>query len=127
VCIVSNIGDMGGTLIRPWTPTPITPFTPEQQKPWSEESLEEFKRLLEAARKYDADTGQPECENPDKTKVVEEIEKVADRPAIDELQKEFARDLAGLRSLIESQCSVSLLLGAMRTIVERYNNLEENP
>jgi hypothetical protein len=124
MCIVSNVGDMGSGLIPPWPwPQPFpSPFPGGQPVPFSEEAAEEFKLILKSAKKYDVDTGQPDCEDPEKTKVVAKVEEAAAAagPMSDELQREFVRDLAGLRALIDAQCSVPLLLGAMRTIVERY-------
>lgn len=42
---------------------------------WDYEALEEFKKLLEAAKKFDEKTGQPDCEDPEKAKWIEIVER----------------------------------------------------
>jgi hypothetical protein len=137
MCVVSNVGDMGRELLPTWPYVPpVQPFFPLAPEPqpfgpfvstpdpgaWAKEAFEAFKQLLEAARKYDKDTGQPHCEDPDKTKVVEDIKQVAEAvgPAVDKRQKEFVRDLTGLQALINGQCSLPLIMSAMEAIVKKY-------
>ncbi len=42
---------------------------------WNRESLEEFKQLLEAAKKFDIVSKQPDCEDPEKAKWLELAER----------------------------------------------------
>ena len=80
MCAYSNISDWGRSQYYPVTPTPtypmiITPAPPEDpmvrltKKDW-----EAFKKLLAAAKKFDAETGQPDCESATKTAWMKEVE-----------------------------------------------------
>lgn len=99
MCMVSAIMDHGRHEFWPY-PEPLMP------KPWfeafpgiplkplpgllppidpkvSEDSLKEFMRLFEAAKKYDDKTGQPNCEDPEKIKVLEAV-----KARLDQIKKE---------------------------------------
>ena len=55
MCTVSAIHDYGRNV----------------QTAWTIEGLQEFHKLLEAAKKFDQVTGQPDCEDTEKTKWLE--------------------------------------------------------
>lgn len=101
MCMVSNIGDGWGKTIPekyPWLPhhpsfpldgTPVVPLPYVQpgplapfQGPTQEEfdrlkkEVDELRKLLEAAKKFDESTGQPHCEVDAKVKLIKEIAKL---------------------------------------------------
>ena len=41
---------------------------------WDKDSLEEFYKLIEAAKIFDKKTNQPDCEDPEKTKWLEIVQ-----------------------------------------------------
>lgn len=45
---------------------------------WTEDSLAEFRKLIEQAKQFDIKTGQPDCEDPEKTKFIQVIEQKVD-------------------------------------------------
>lgn len=42
---------------------------------WDKEMLDEYKKLLEAAKRFDEKTGQPDCEDPNKLGWIEIVER----------------------------------------------------
>lgn len=71
MCVVSMIMDQG---IKDWG-QPVTwptPFTPSYNGP-TREQFEEFLNLLRAAKKFDAASGQPDCELDSKKKLIREM------------------------------------------------------
>lgn len=85
MCVVSNMGDYGRTVplpnTQPWTPTP-TPAPQPAVPPWTRETFEMFKEMLELARKFDRESGQPDCDVPDKLDWMKEVER-----RLEELEK----------------------------------------
>lgn len=86
MCMVSNIGDVYGKKYPeyPWYPTipdNPTPVTITQigvsQAEFDvlKKEMEELKKLLLAARKFDEATGQPHCEMEDKIAVLKKVAK----------------------------------------------------
>jgi hypothetical protein len=86
MCVYSVVAQQ----IGPWIPTapPVYPYphdyTPRQVIPdRSNEELRElldtFKELLDAAAKVDKVTGQPDCADPEKTKVLERMDELEKR------------------------------------------------
>jgi hypothetical protein len=74
--------DTTGPNTIPWTPTVTTPPPPQivniQQLPFKEiedlkSLIKEFKEALEAAKVVDKLTKQPDCEDPEKAKLVERV------------------------------------------------------
>lgn len=45
---------------------------------WDKEMLAEFHKLIEAAKQFDKISGQPDCEDPEKTKWIEVVERKVD-------------------------------------------------
>jgi hypothetical protein len=93
MCIVSNILDYGRDrwpqpAKLPWNPwdietTPITPYpryprpTPYTPAPiLTPEQIDELMKLIEAAKKFDTVANQPDCEDPEKEKWIEEIKEI---------------------------------------------------
>lgn len=65
-----------GPAITPWpfvfpVVPPVVPFV----MPPSQQEIEEFRQLLERARQYDKDHGQPDCELEDKRRKIRELAK----------------------------------------------------
>lgn len=85
MCMVSNIGDNWKDQFPEKWPNPPPNFIPQQQLVHVDISqadfdalkkeVEERKKLLEAAKRFDEKTGQPECEMDDKVKLIKEIAK----------------------------------------------------
>jgi hypothetical protein len=90
MCTVSMIMDHGRhefwphrepLLPKPWfEPFPGIPMKPLPGLPpidpsVPEDSLKDFLKLFEAAKKYDETSGQPDCEDPEKIKVLEAVQK----------------------------------------------------
>lgn len=75
MCATSVIFDQYG----PWIPTPQQqwPQRPIDPAPYSNGELRElidsFKEALEAAKKFDRLTNQPDCEDPDKAKLLDRV------------------------------------------------------
>lgn len=98
MCIVSNMGDYWKEQLpekHPWVipyvplpPNPINPFPaiPESNGPTREEfealkkEMQELKKLLIAAKEYDKNTGEPDCELDEKIAL---IKKVAELVGVD--------------------------------------------
>jgi hypothetical protein len=81
MCAVSNMGDWGRQQWwpnYPYTPLPIAVPDPVLWKKYMD--------LVEAAKKFDTDTKQPECEDPEKTAWFKEMEK-----RVAELEKKVAK------------------------------------
>lgn len=77
MCVVSMVMDEGRRQWpNPWVNPapdaapaipPAWPFPPPPSPFPSEEEIQEFRRLLEQAKKFDTVTGQSDCEDPEKT------------------------------------------------------------
>jgi hypothetical protein len=95
MCVVSNIGDNYRDNFAPrWPHVPVQPYMPTSPQPvvinTSEVSKQEFealkkeveelKQLLKAAKKFDEETGQPDCHMDDK---VDFIKKLAEFVGVD--------------------------------------------
>jgi hypothetical protein len=93
MCIVSNIGDAWKeTFPKKWPnfpdvdplPQPHIPYSPTYTPPGVSQSdfealrkeVQELKKLLEAAKKFDEATGQPHCEIEDKVELIKRIAKM---------------------------------------------------
>lgn len=81
MCVVSMVGDHYRD--RWTTPQPSYQIAPSWIVPVSREEfnrpkaeVEEMKKALEAAKFIDKVTGQPDCENEDKLKVLREVAKL---------------------------------------------------
>lgn len=61
MCAVSVIYDMFGKQPDDW---------------YTQERIDLFKRMVADARLFDVESGQPDCEDPEKAKVLERIEKL---------------------------------------------------
>ena len=59
--------------IYPPPPYPIMPWVAPPSGLPTQQELEEFRRLLERARKYDIETGQKDCELEEKKRKVKEL------------------------------------------------------
>lgn len=84
MCVYSMIADH---YIRKWEPFPWPdppPFTPqptvtptpiiiEHPSPFTPSEVQDLKDLLERAKEYDRQTGQPDCENEEKKAKLREI------------------------------------------------------
>lgn len=85
MCVVSNIGDVWGkkwTEHPPWPLQPhpvdiqigqIFPQVPRQEFDALKKEVELLGELLKAAKKYDRETGQPDCEQEDKMKLLRKV------------------------------------------------------
>jgi len=121
MCVVSMIMDHGG---RRWPnpapdaapavpPIPAWQFPPPPSPFPSEQEIKEFRDLLEQAKKIDKVTGQPDCEDPEKTDWMEEMEK---RVSALEGKKEpqffdFGLHLETLRDVAKSLKSLHAAVG----------------
>jgi hypothetical protein len=85
MCMVSNIGDaFGQTFPQKWPhfpqPVPDTVFLPAEVSRAEFDALkaemQELKKLLKAAKKFDEKTGQPDCEMDEKVKLIKAIAKL---------------------------------------------------
>lgn len=76
MCVVSMVMDHYTDKWNQWNP-PIMPYTAEPLRYWpipipipepkiTDEEIREFRKLLERARKYDKDNGEPDCEMEEK-------------------------------------------------------------
>ncbi|AXQ68252.1 hypothetical protein HOT99_gp048 [Caulobacter phage CcrBL10] len=93
MCVVSAVMDHGRQqwphLMEPkfWPlPTPVVPahpgmkiWPPQEPKLPTKAEIEAFLALYKAAQEYDAKTGQPHCEDPEKIKLLDAITRLADR------------------------------------------------
>lgn len=85
MCVVSMVMDHYRPVFYPYIPPQTLPFRerPALMDPeFVKERIREFKESLEAAEKVDRLTGQPDCEDPEKAKLKEQVdrlEKVVDR------------------------------------------------
>lgn len=74
MCVVSQILDYGKdrwSFVPPYT----LPNNPVEYIPLpTKEELEEFRRLIEAARRFDEATGQPDCELDEKLEWLKDLE-----------------------------------------------------
>jgi hypothetical protein len=92
MCVVSYVGDYWKKKLpekHPWAvPYPVdpVPYWPNNLNPTREEfkalkkEIEELKKLLISAKKFDENTGQPDCEMDEK---VELIKKFAEYVGVD--------------------------------------------
>ncbi|AFU88366.1 hypothetical protein CcrSwift_gp048 [Caulobacter phage CcrSwift] len=108
MCVVSAVMDYGRRqwpdLMGPGGPTivpgvdqpwfeivspglPPAPVHPQPKVPTRAE-IEAFRRLVQAANEFDEKTGQPHCEDPEKIKLLDAINKLADR--LDAIEKRLA-------------------------------------
>jgi len=89
MCVVSNVFDYGRSTIpdrNPWIVPYVQPNTQTFiiTQPTREEfdklkrEVDELKKLVEAAREYDAATGQPDCEDPAKAEFMRRLEDLID-------------------------------------------------
>jgi hypothetical protein len=97
MCVYSNVAQQIGPWIPqvPVYPQPYTPgidptqIIPDRSNEELRELLDTFKELLDAAAKVDEVTGQPDCADPEKTKVLERLDELEERLA--EVEKTQAR------------------------------------
>lgn len=90
MCVVSNIGDNYRDNFAPrWPHMPVQPTAPvvintsevsKQEFEALKKEVEELKILLKAAKKFDEETGQPDCHMDDK---VDFIKKLAEFVGVD--------------------------------------------
>jgi hypothetical protein len=93
MCVYSAVAQQ----IGPWIPQPpvypqpntpgIAPIQviPDRSNEELRELLDTFKELLDAAAKVDEVTGQPDCADPEKTKVLERLDELEKR--LEEVEK----------------------------------------
>ena len=62
MCVVSQVMDYG------WKRIP--------DDMWNETTIDQFRRLLEEARKFDKVADQPECEDPEKAKLLDKLDAI---------------------------------------------------
>jgi hypothetical protein len=75
MCIVSMVYDHYQPLIpqiSPWQTDPWKPYTPPDPAA-TQRLIEEFRKALAAAATVDKLTGQPDCEDPEKVKLLDRI------------------------------------------------------
>ena len=82
MCTVSNIGDYGR---QQWWPTYPVQSTIPTVIP-DVETWKKYMELVEAAKKFDRETKQPYCEDPEKTAWFKDMEK-----RVAELEKKAAK------------------------------------
>jgi hypothetical protein len=78
MCVVSMVFDHYQPLIphwppapmQPWQPSPLVAPLPQFDPVFAEKLIEQFKEALEAAKKVDKLTGQPDCADPEKEKLL---------------------------------------------------------
>ncbi len=85
MCVYSAFGDFYSEewkkkLINPNTNTPIDPvyyvsYITRQEFDELKKQVEDMKKVLDIAAKYDKDTGQPECETEDKVALLKKLAK----------------------------------------------------
>lgn len=100
MCMVSNIGGFGRGWMEPyvlptqppyvWPTSPVIPVTPTEkdfaekyeefrkktEKPapaFTQEMADALNKLIKDAKRYDNETGQPDCENDDKKRALQEL------------------------------------------------------
>lgn len=82
--MVSNIGDgFKETFPEKWPQWPAQPYIPfnvaevsRQEFDALKREMEELKKLLQAAKRFDEETGQPDCEMGDKVELIKRIAKM---------------------------------------------------
>lgn len=86
MCAVSMIYDYGQKTwpLPPAPMIPTQPFQPFQPSLPTREQIDEFQKLVKAAREFDRKTGQPDCEDPRK---VEWLKQIMDR--LDAIEKKL--------------------------------------
>uniref|UniRef100_A0AB74UM75 Tail fiber protein n=1 Tax=Caulobacter phage BL57 TaxID=3348355 RepID=A0AB74UM75_9VIRU len=107
MCVVSAVMDYGRRewpdLLGPGGPTivpgdqpwfeiispglPPRPVYPKPKVPTRAE-IEAFRRLVKAAQEFDEQTGQPHCEDPEKIKLLDAINRLAER--LDAIEQRLA-------------------------------------
>lgn len=78
MCIISGIYDYGHRTWPTWpTTAPVPPpIPPASATPFpTPEQWEAFKRLIEVAKEFDRIANQPDCEDPEKGKWMEQVER----------------------------------------------------
>ena len=85
MCFTSAVVDQFGPYIpQKWAP-PQTTFPTHPPKTYTADELGEllaaFRKAYEAAEKFDALTGQPDCVDPEKAKLIERVEELERRLA----------------------------------------------
>lgn len=74
MCAYSMICDHFYDKWAPSGPIITPPAIPRPRPtPLTDEEIEEFRKLLERAKKYDIDNGEPECELEDKKRKLKEL------------------------------------------------------
>ena len=71
MCVLSMVMDAKSWEWEKRYPNPLVPAAPLPTK----EEIEEFRRLLERARQYDREHGQPDCELEEKRKKLKDLAK----------------------------------------------------
>ena len=76
MCVVSMIYDHGRQN-PPWGEWPTIPFRPmpddKERDEQTRQAILDWLKLLDAAKKYDKSSGQPDCEDPKKATFEEEV------------------------------------------------------
>src|SRR5262245_24392456 len=97
MCMVSNIGDgWADKFQEKWpqfNPPPPSPFIVQPGVSQADfdalrKEVQELKELLKAAKKFDAATGQPDCEMAEKVKLIKAIAKLVGVDLGDVFEKE---------------------------------------
>lgn len=66
--------------VYPWNPAPVYPNAPKQYTPEDLQRLiDAFQKAVDAAKVFDVITGQPDCEDPDKAKLLDRIAELEER------------------------------------------------
>jgi hypothetical protein len=101
VCMTSAVFDQwqpafppADRWVYPWTPQPRNPFIPSPKRYTPDdlrELLDAFHKALEAAEKYDEITGQPDCEDAEKAKLLDRVAELEERLAALEADRAASR------------------------------------
>ena len=89
MCTYSAVMDRWQPIFPPVDPHPIPPMPivpwvlppPPPNTTWPE-LIEKFRKEAEAARQHDIDTKQPDCEDPEKAKLVDRVAELERRLAL---------------------------------------------
>lgn len=91
MCVVSMILDHGrqrypAPSLIPWNPQPYpmpgiidNPTQPPNQEKNFKELIDELYKLIDQAKKYDEAAGEPDCEDPEKEKWLDEVKEIRNR------------------------------------------------
>lgn len=74
MCVVSMVHEHYQTWPSPFTPAAPT-FPPPLHPDWTWERWNEYQELLRKAAEYDKRVGQPDCPDPNKEAMMQEIER----------------------------------------------------